>query len=251
MANRFCTQCGRPLAPQHRFCANCGTAVESVAVPVASVSTTAASAIPQPVIENPPMPHPPVAPPTVNEPTEIQPPVTQWTGEVPPQYAQTGEMPPFVHVASAQTPPVTPTPPAQSAVVHCRGCGQVLPEGAEVCRMCGMRAGSGAGYCRVCGQPMHPQAVLCVHCGTTVQNGAVSSKKRVVAGLFGILLGLFGVHNFYLGYNGKAIAQLLITLLGWWTVIGPLSVFVWSLVEGILILSGGIEKDAAGAVLSD
>ena len=161
-------------------------------------------------------------PPAVSEPTEIQPPATQWTGELPPQYAEAGEIPMKADVACAPTPPVTP-PPAHTA----------------------------AGYCRVCGSPMHPQAVLCVHCGTAVQNGAVSSKKRLAAGLFGIFLGLFGVHNFYLGYNGKAIAQLLITLLGWWTVIGPLGVFVWSLVEGIMILSGGIEKDAAGAKLSE
>jgi TM2 domain-containing membrane protein YozV len=31
--------------------------------------------------------------------------------------------------------------------------------------------------------------------------------------ILGVLLGPFGAHNFFAGYNGKAIAQLLITLL--------------------------------------
>lgn len=62
-----------------------------------------------------------------------------------------------------------------------------------------------------------------------------SPKSKLVAGLLGIFLGVFGVHNFYLGFTGKAIAQLLITILSF----GILS-FVsatWGLIEGILILA--------------
>ncbi len=39
------------------------------------------------------------------------------------------------------------------------------------------------------------------------------AKSKMAAGLLGIFLGAFGVHNFYLGYTGKAIAQLLISIL--------------------------------------
>lgn len=38
-------------------------------------------------------------------------------------------------------------------------------------------------------------------------------KSKMAAGLLGIFLGSFGVHNFYLGYTGKAVAQLLHTVL--------------------------------------
>ena len=60
-------------------------------------------------------------------------------------------------------------------------------------------------------------------------------KSKVAAGLLGIFLGCFGAHNFYLGYTGKAVAQLLITLLS----LGFLAVIpaIWALIEGILILS--------------
>ena len=75
-----------------------------------------------------------------------------------------------------------------------------------------------------------------------------STKSKLAAGLFGILLGSFGVHNFYLGYTGKGIAQLLITVLSF----GLLSWVsaIWGLVEGILILSSEVgtqwDLDATG-----
>lgn len=64
-----------------------------------------------------------------------------------------------------------------------------------------------------------------------------SPKSKLAAGLLGIFLGTFGVHNFYLGYTGKAVAQLLITLLS----IGMLAWVssIWGLIEGILILASG------------
>ena len=74
-------------------------------------------------------------------------------------------------------------------------------------------------------------------------------KSRIGAGLLGILLGGFGAHNFYLGYTGKAVAQLLITCLSF-----GLLYFIsstWGLIEGILILVGTINKDEDGNVLGD
>ena len=64
---------------------------------------------------------------------------------------------------------------------------------------------------------------------------ATDQKSKVAAGLLGIFLGCFGAHNFYLGNSGKAVAQLLITLLsfGFLALISAL----WGFIEGILILS--------------
>ena len=67
--------------------------------------------------------------------------------------------------------------------------------------------------------------------------------------ILGIFLGCFGVHNFYLGYNGKAIAQLLITLLSIFLLSWVSA--IWGLIEGILILTGNIKKDASGNDLID
>ena len=60
-------------------------------------------------------------------------------------------------------------------------------------------------------------------------------KSKVAAGLLGIFLGGFGAHNFYLGNTGKAVAQLLITLLSLF-LLSWISA-IWGLIEGILILS--------------
>jgi TM2 domain-containing membrane protein YozV len=71
-----------------------------------------------------------------------------------------------------------------------------------------------------------------------------AGKSKVAAGIFGILLGGLGVHNFYLGFIGKGLAQLLISVLS----LGFLAFIsgIWGLIEGILILTGSIDKDAAG-----
>lgn len=61
------------------------------------------------------------------------------------------------------------------------------------------------------------------------------AKSKVVAGILGILLGSLGIHNFYLGYTGKAVAQLLISVLSLGFLAGVSA--VWGLVEGILILT--------------
>ena len=63
---------------------------------------------------------------------------------------------------------------------------------------------------------------------------ALRRKSKVAAGLLGIFLGCFGAHNFYLGYTGRAVAQLLITLLSF-GILAPVSV-LWGYVEGIVIL---------------
>jgi len=72
----------------------------------------------------------------------------------------------------------------------------------------------------------------------------MNGKSKTTAALLAFFLGGFGVHNFYLGFKGKAIVQLLITILS----VGTLAwvSYLWAFVEFILILTGKISKDAAG-----
>ncbi|OKY90610.1 MAG: hypothetical protein BHV58_05005, partial [Bifidobacteriales bacterium 56_10] len=60
-----------------------------------------------------------------------------------------------------------------------------------------------------------------------------AQKSKIVAGLLGLFLGGLGVHNFYLGYTGKAVAQLLLTLIGWIILIGPIISGIWALIEAV------------------
>lgn len=80
---------------------------------------------------------------------------------------------------------------------------------------------------------------------TTVTNTKPAGKSKMAAGLLGIFLGGWGIHNFYLGYTGKGIAQIFVTLFT--CGIGA----IWGLIEGIMILTGSINTDAEGNPLVD
>lgn len=63
-------------------------------------------------------------------------------------------------------------------------------------------------------------------------------KSRIIAGLLALVLGAIGAHRFYLGYYTIGIAQIIVTTLtlGYG--------LMWGFVEGILLLSGNMDKDA-------
>ena len=73
-------------------------------------------------------------------------------------------------------------------------------------------------------------------------------KHKIVAGLLGLFLGTLGIHNFYLGYAGKGIAQLLMTILSF-GFLSPVT-WLWSLIESILILTDSNYLDARGIPLN-
>ena len=136
--------------------------------------------------------------------------------------------------------------------MYCTNCGQQMDDRAVLCVKCGVNTGVADSYCRNCGSQTQPGANVCTSCGVPIYRAApAGAKSKMVAGLLGIFLGALGVHNFYLGYTGKAVAQLLIGVLGSILVVGPLVSGVWGLIEGIMILSGSIDKDAAGVPLGE
>ena len=65
------------------------------------------------------------------------------------------------------------------------------------------------------------------------------AEKKVVAGIFGILLGGLGVHKFYLGYTKEGIIQIVITVVT--CGIGSLIGFI----EGIIYLTKSDEEFVA------
>ena len=135
--------------------------------------------------------------------------------------------------------------------MFCKNCGAEMDNNAAVCVKCGVASGSGHSFCENCGQPLTAGADFCVNCGakTSEQINPAEQKSKLAAGLLGIFLGSFGIHNFYLGNTGKAVAQLLITLLS--CGVGAAVSGIWGLVEGILILTGSINTDAKGNPLKD
>jgi TM2 domain-containing membrane protein YozV len=89
-------------------------------------------------------------------------------------------------------------------------------------------------FCNQCGNELPANAAICMKCGVAtglppVQ--VVASKSRTAYVLLGLFLGGLGIHNFYAGYAGRGIAQLLITLFGGWMCFPWIAVMVWVLVE--------------------
>lgn len=110
-----------------------------------------------------------------------------------------------------------------------------------------------AKFCVNCGKELQENQDVCLNCGVAVRksnsNTVPGAKSKIAAGLLGIFLGSFGVHNFYLGNTGKAVAQLLITILSCFTL--AIVSEIWGLVEGIMILTGSITTDAEGKPLGE
>lgn len=83
-----------------------------------------------------------------------------------------------------------------------------------------------------------------------------NQKSRLAAGLLAFLVGVFGVHNFYLGFNSRAVVQLIVSTLGGIFTCGVATagVAIWALIEGILILSANSPSrmyDGNGVILKD
>lgn len=132
--------------------------------------------------------------------------------------------------------------------MFCRNCGNEIPDDAVVCMHCGFAAGSGSAFCAHCGRPVAEGQAVCVNCGFPIGPAkTASSRSRLAAGLLGIFLGGWGVHNFYLGNTKRGILQIVLTVV----TCGAAS--IWGLVEGILILARAekFRTDADGNELQD
>lgn len=141
--------------------------------------------------------------------------------------------------------------------MFCKMCGKEIPDGKELCDECAAKAENTTSTENTTAQSQTVNTESTTNSNaqnaTVINNSQVNNnpqaKSKLCAGLLGIFLGTFGVHNFYLGFYGKAIAQLLITILS----CGILAIasYIWGLIEGIMILCGSISVDANGVQLKD
>ena len=136
------------------------------------------------------------------------------------------------------------------ALIKCKECGAEMSDKAKFCPKCGTE--NKTMLCPDCGKELSSKAIMCPNCGCsfgTNHNQAIANgaKSKVCAALLAFFLGVFGAHNFYLGYTGKAVAQLLLGTIGCILLfLGPIVSGIWAFVEFILILAGSINKDAHG-----
>lgn len=119
-------------------------------------------------------------------------------------------------------------------------------------------------FCTNCGQENDGRIKKCIYCGKEIKSSnsvnksdvrknikvdnSVVGKSRVLASIVAVFFGYLGVHNFYLGYNSKGIAQLLISLLSF----GRLSFIssIWGIIDAIMLFTRRINVDGEGNPLS-
>lgn len=114
-------------------------------------------------------------------------------------------------------------------------------------------------YCPYCGSLLDLKDKSCSKCGapitykninenkTTTTN--VEGKSKIVACILALFLGTLGIHNFYLGYNKKAMLELLLTILSF----GILSIIseILAIIDLVMIVTGSTSVDGDGNPLTD
>jgi Predicted membrane protein len=102
-------------------------------------------------------------------------------------------------------------------------------------------------YCSDCGSQISRRAATCPKCGAPnqlasqavapIQNQGyvMIPKSRMVYIILAIFFGLLGIHNFYAGYIGTGILQLILTITGFGIVI----VLIWLLFDILLTTKDG------------
>lgn len=134
----------------------------------------------------------------------------------------------------------------QYRIEKCTNCGEDMAVNAKVCGHCGFAKGIGKHYCRNCGEHIEEGAAVCVKCGVPV----CSTKSRLITLIFAIVLGGFGLSDFYLGYTKYAIIKFVVSVALCWTVLAPLGMWIWAMISAIMVYNGTI-PDANGNELKD
>lgn len=122
----------------------------------------------------------------------------------------------------------------------CVSCGSQLEDNEVFCSNCGASQNGGDPSQQGNGQQYNNQAF-----NNNMPNNNPQAKSKIAAGLLGIFLGSWGIHNFYLGNTSRGAIQILVTLVT--CGVGG----IWGFIEGILILTGSINTDANGNPLRD
>lgn len=115
---------------------------------------------------------------------------------------------------------------------------------------CGCKPLKANKFCQNCGAETSEHQEVCIKCGVKLSNSDVLSgfsggtRQKVVAALLAFFLGAIGIHDFYLGYTGRGVVKIILTI----TVFGAIVSEIWSLVDFITILTSS-KRDASGHAL--
>lgn len=132
--------------------------------------------------------------------------------------------------------------------MKCEYCDNPVPNGATRCSSCGavvigehQSVSPLADRQQIVASENQNQSGKCLSEGRNPNLGA--RKLRVVYVLLGFFFGAIGLHNFYAGYQCRAVVQILISVLSF-GILAILS-WIWAVVEIIMINEDGTGRPFA------
>ncbi len=96
-------------------------------------------------------------------------------------------------------------------------------------------------YCTSCGNPVLAEAEICVKCGVRQQSStkkATTDKSRIAYALFYMFLWPIGLHDFYAGKTGKAVAWLVGSIVAALTSVIGVGVIALSIMSIVAFVMG-------------
>lgn len=137
------------------------------------------------------------------------------------------------------------------ALIECPECQSQVSDQAESCPKCGYPLEKQREAVRPASPPVEPKVFLAdnPYYSDTSESYSPppspqivkSAKSRGVYIILALFFGFLGVHNFYAGYLGRGLMQLLTVLILGWFVVGFVIVFIWIVIECFTVT-----HDAAG-----
>jgi TM2 domain-containing membrane protein YozV len=116
----------------------------------------------------------------------------------------------------------------------------VIDGSSRFCLLCGFENPAQYTHCERCGGE-NPTPIQTHHVPLPVFTQIVVNipKSRTVYIVLGIFFGWIGVHNFYANRKGVGATQLVLFLMFYWTLIAPVGLFIWSVIDIINVRDDG------------
>jgi TM2 domain-containing membrane protein YozV len=139
----------------------------------------------------------------------------------------------YVKARVKTSAPVQPAAPQREG--YCPNCGAECRMEAPFCSKC-KAVFDATGWRPVAERPSSAQAMQ-----SAAPRLVKSAKSRGIYIVLGLFFGMLGIHNFYAGRLGIGLAQLLVTCILGWFVVGLFITGLWVLIELFVV-----KKDGAG-----